>query len=151
MRFWTHLNRNLPNICHVNVNNCPTRCDYIQFYYISANSCTCFEWYLLTSSGAHTDCNYSIWNWSNRIAAVRCCGGVMSLASWGRLLATFNSSCVFKKFPPFDGTRRFITVSKIVRHLSWTILTQRPPIQFFLTSFCSIIVPFVSRSLMWLL
>jgi len=24
------------NISYVNVNNCPTRCDYIQFYYISA-------------------------------------------------------------------------------------------------------------------
>ena len=26
----------------VSVNNCTTRCDYIQFYYISANSFTCF-------------------------------------------------------------------------------------------------------------
>jgi len=26
----------------INVNNCPTRCDYIQFYYISADNSTCF-------------------------------------------------------------------------------------------------------------
>jgi len=37
----------------INVNNCPTRCDYIQFYYISANSATCFGWYFHPSSGAH--------------------------------------------------------------------------------------------------
>ena len=29
----------------INVNNCPTRCDYIQFYYIYADSSTCFGWY----------------------------------------------------------------------------------------------------------
>jgi hypothetical protein len=48
-------------------NNCPTRCDYIQFYHISAHSSTCFEWYPHPSSGAHVNCNYSIWHWSNRI------------------------------------------------------------------------------------
>ena len=51
----------------INVNNCPTRCDYIQFYYISANSSTCFGWYLHLSSGAHVNCNYSIRHWSNLI------------------------------------------------------------------------------------
>ena len=44
----------------INVNNWPTRCDYIQFYYISANCSTCFGWYLHPSSGAHVNCNYSI-------------------------------------------------------------------------------------------
>ena len=51
---------------HMNVNNCPTRCDYIQFYYISADSSTCFGWYPHPSSGAHSNCNYNIWHWSNR-------------------------------------------------------------------------------------
>ena len=51
----------------ISVNNCPTRCDYVQFYYISANSSTCFGWYLHPSSGAHVNCNYYIWHWSNRI------------------------------------------------------------------------------------
>ena len=50
-----------------NVNNCPTRCDYIQFYYSSANSSICFGWYPNPSSGAHANCNYNIWHWSNRI------------------------------------------------------------------------------------
>jgi len=35
------------------VNNCPTRCDYIQFYYISADGSTRFGWYPHPSSGAH--------------------------------------------------------------------------------------------------
>ena len=60
----------------ISVTNCPTWCDNIQFYYISANSYTCFRWYLHPSSGAHANCNYSIWKWSNRIATVRYCGGV---------------------------------------------------------------------------
>ena len=51
----------------MNVNNCPTRCDKIQFYYISADSSICFGWYPHPSSRAHTNCNYSIWHWSKRI------------------------------------------------------------------------------------
>ena len=35
--------------------------------YISANCSTCFGWYLHPLSGAHVNCNYSIWHWSNRI------------------------------------------------------------------------------------
>ena len=49
------------------VNDCPTRCDYTQFYYFSGNSSTCFGWSRRPSSGAHVNCNYSIWHWSNRI------------------------------------------------------------------------------------
>ena len=37
------------------------------FFYISANCSTCFGWYLDPSSGAHVNCNYNIWHWSNRI------------------------------------------------------------------------------------
>ena len=51
----------------INVHNCPTRCDYIQFYYISADSSTFFGWYPHPSSGAHSNYNYNIWHWSNRI------------------------------------------------------------------------------------
>ena len=51
----------------INVNNCPKRCDYIQFYYISAENSTCFGWYPHPSSGAHSDSNCNIWHWSNRI------------------------------------------------------------------------------------
>ena len=51
----------------ISVNNCPTRCDCIQFYYISANSSTCFGWYPRPSSGAHANCNYNIWHWLNHI------------------------------------------------------------------------------------
>ena len=50
----------------INVNNCPTRFDCIQFYYIFADSTTCFGWYPHPSSGAHCNCNY-IWHLSNRI------------------------------------------------------------------------------------
>ena len=50
------------------VNNCPTRSDYIYtFYYASAASSTCFGWYPHPSSGAHTNCNYNIWHCSNSI------------------------------------------------------------------------------------
>jgi len=38
------------------------------FYYISADSSTCFRWYPHPSSGAHSNCNYNIWHWSNRIS-----------------------------------------------------------------------------------
>ena len=48
-------------------NNCPTRCDYIQFCYISADSSTCFGWYPHPSSGAHSNCNYNIWHLSDLI------------------------------------------------------------------------------------
>ena len=41
-----------------------------------ANCSTCFGWYLHPSSGAHVNCNYSIWHWLNRITTFRCCGGV---------------------------------------------------------------------------
>ena len=51
----------------INVSNCPMRCDYIRFYYISAESNTCFGWYPHPSSGAHSNCNYNIWHCSNRI------------------------------------------------------------------------------------
>jgi hypothetical protein len=51
----------------INVNNCPTRCDYIVFNYISADSSTWFAWYPHPSSGAHSNCNCNIWHWSNRI------------------------------------------------------------------------------------
>jgi len=34
------------------------------FYYISADSSTCFWWYPHPSSGAHSNCNYNIWHWS---------------------------------------------------------------------------------------
>ena len=60
----------------VDVNSCPTRCDYIQFYYISAKSSTCFGWYLHPSSGVHVNCNYSIWHWSNRICYLPLSWGV---------------------------------------------------------------------------
>ena len=39
----------------------------ITVFYISANCSKCFGCYLHPSSGAHVDCNYSIWHWSNRI------------------------------------------------------------------------------------
>jgi len=48
-------------------NNCPTKREYIQFYYISAYSSTYFGWYPHPSSGARSNCNYNIWHWSNRI------------------------------------------------------------------------------------
>jgi hypothetical protein len=51
----------------LNVNNCPARCDCIEFYYIFANGSTCFGWYLHPSSGAHVNCNYSIWHCLNCI------------------------------------------------------------------------------------
>jgi len=43
------------------------KCDYKQFYYISANSSTCFGWYLHPSSGAHVNCNCSIWKLQFRL------------------------------------------------------------------------------------
>ena len=60
----------------LSVNNCPTRCDYIHFYYISAGNSTCFGWYPHPSPGAHSDCNYNIWHCSNLFATVRWRGGV---------------------------------------------------------------------------
>jgi len=38
----------------MNVNNCPTRCDYVQLYHISADSSTCVGRYPHPSSGAHS-------------------------------------------------------------------------------------------------
>jgi len=37
------------------------------FITFSADSSTCFVWYPHTSSGAHANCIYNIWHWSNRI------------------------------------------------------------------------------------
>ena len=41
-----------------------------------ANCSTCFGGYLHPSSGAHVNCNYNIWHWSNYITNFRCSGGV---------------------------------------------------------------------------
>jgi hypothetical protein len=65
MNYWDSIHV-LSNIL-LNVYNCPTRWDYIQFYYISVNCSTCFGWYLHPSSGAHVNCNYNIWHRSNSI------------------------------------------------------------------------------------
>jgi hypothetical protein len=53
----------------INVNNCPTRCDFVQFLF-PANCSTYFGWYIHPSSGARINCNYSIWHWSNLTSAV---------------------------------------------------------------------------------
>ena len=37
------------------------------FIILLQNSPTCFAWYPHLSSGAHTNCNYNIWHWSNHI------------------------------------------------------------------------------------
>ena len=37
------------------------------FIIFSVDSSTCFGWYRHPSSGAHSNCNYNIWYWSNRI------------------------------------------------------------------------------------
>ena len=37
------------------------------FIIFSADTSTCFRWYPHLSSGAHSNCNYNIWHWSNRI------------------------------------------------------------------------------------
>jgi hypothetical protein len=50
----------------INVSNCPTRCNFIQFLF-PANCCTCFGWHLHPSSGARVNCNYSIWHSPNRM------------------------------------------------------------------------------------
>jgi hypothetical protein len=50
----------------IDVNNCPTRCNLIQFSFPS-NCSTCFGWYVHPSSGVRVNCNYSIWNRSNRM------------------------------------------------------------------------------------
>jgi hypothetical protein len=52
---WTYVN---------NFNNCPTRCDFVQFLF-PANCSTCFGWHLHPSSQVWMNCNYSIWHWSN--------------------------------------------------------------------------------------
>jgi len=70
------------------VNNCPTRCDYIHFYYISADSSTCFGWYPHPSSGAHANCNYSIWHWANR----NCCSD-SSTSSDGSKYGSNSARC----------------------------------------------------------
>ena len=62
-----------------NVNNCPTRCDYTVLLY-SADSSTCFGWYLHPSSGAHLNCNYNIWHWLNHI-----CYCPLTWRSWNML------------------------------------------------------------------
>jgi hypothetical protein len=50
----------------INVNNCPTRCDFVQFLF-PANCSTCIGWHLHPSSGARVNCNYSIRHWPNRM------------------------------------------------------------------------------------
>ena len=65
------------------VNNCPTRCDYVSFIIYSAYSSTCFRWYPHPSSGAHSDCNYNIRYWSNRICY---CPLTWRSQNWFRLL-----------------------------------------------------------------
>jgi hypothetical protein len=51
----------------INVNNCPTRREYIQFYYIFCSQLYMIRMIPSSSSGAHSNCNYNIWQWSNRI------------------------------------------------------------------------------------
>jgi len=41
------------------------------FITFSADSYTRFGWYPHPPSGAHLNCNYNIWHWSNRIATAR--------------------------------------------------------------------------------
>ena len=55
------------------VNNCPTRCYYIQF----TDSCTCFVWYPHPSSGAPSNCNYNIGTGRTVFATVRWREGVV--------------------------------------------------------------------------
>ena len=83
----------------INVSNCPTRCNYIQFHYISANSSTCFGWYPHPSSGTHVNCNYSIWHWLNRI-----CYRPLSWSS------SSNSSTIA------DGSRYGLTSDRCCRY-----------------------------------
>jgi hypothetical protein len=48
----------------INVNNCPTKCDFVQFLF-TTNCSSRFGRYLHPSSGARVNCNYSIWHWTN--------------------------------------------------------------------------------------
>jgi hypothetical protein len=68
------------------VNNCPTRCDLVQFLF-PANWSTCFGWYLHLSSGARVNCNYSIWYRSNCIlpSAVMQESGLRALTAEGSI------------------------------------------------------------------
>ena len=60
---WRRNSRNLSaKICESCANNCPTRCDYTQFYNTSVDSSTCFGWYPHPSSWAHSNCNYNLWH-----------------------------------------------------------------------------------------
>ena len=51
------------------------------FFLFPANCSTCFGWYLRSSSGAHVNCNYSIWHWSNHITPFCCREGVRTDSS----------------------------------------------------------------------
>jgi hypothetical protein len=53
------------NMSFINVNNCSTRCDFVQLLFL-ANCSTFFGWYLHPSSGAQVNCNNSIWTGSIR-------------------------------------------------------------------------------------
>jgi len=68
------------------------RYDYIQFFCISADSSTYFG-YPHPSSGAYVNCNYNIWHWSNRIAAICWCGGVVLTPPRQRTVAVWFDQC----------------------------------------------------------
>jgi hypothetical protein len=57
----------------ISVNNCPTRCDFVQFLF-PANCSTCFRWHLHPSSGARAWAPILIPQWQRKVAySVRCC------------------------------------------------------------------------------
>ena len=48
------------------------------FIIFSANRSACFGWYPHPSSGAHLNCNYNIWHWSNRLLTWKCQNSVLN-------------------------------------------------------------------------
>jgi len=48
----------------------------------SADSSTCFGLYPHPSSGAHSNCNYNIWHWSNRFCYRLCQQMVANTSCW---------------------------------------------------------------------
>ena len=63
------------------VNNCPTRCDYIQFYFISTDSSTCIGWHRHPSLGAHCsfDSSTSADCSKHGSTSARCCNYSLSV------------------------------------------------------------------------
>ena len=97
---WYRTNTNSINLMSIIVQQDAT---IYRFYYISADSSTCFGWYHHPSSGARSNCNYNIWHWSNRIGYCLLTWRSHSSRWPATLWVHYTTNCNTQSTAPEDG------------------------------------------------